>query len=193
VSRIKRGWVNKLLLILIVSFTFSGSANANSIEGAFGYKLGQVVKGMEIYEDWSGFKNRNESFTPVKPMPPFNSYVIRSTLKTNKVYEINISHFPHIKMENYYSCSGNRYFIDLSNALENKYGDSLGIWDDYNGWTVTEINNGDRSIHLKCVQWTGSKNNPLPNDEMQIVLKYIDIKLYKLAQEESNQYSDYDL
>jgi hypothetical protein len=40
----------KLLLLLSISLTFIGSvnANSNSIEGAFGYKLGEVVKGIKI-------------------------------------------------------------------------------------------------------------------------------------------------
>ena len=43
--------MNRLLSILFLSLSFIGSANANSIEVAFGYKLGQVVSDV-IVTDW---------------------------------------------------------------------------------------------------------------------------------------------
>ena len=54
--------MKKLLLLLLLSLGFIGSANANSIDGAFGYKLGQVFNGAELYEDRDGFKIKNKSF-----------------------------------------------------------------------------------------------------------------------------------
>ena len=177
--------MKKLLLLLLLSLGFIGSANANSIKGAFGYKLGQVVKDVELYEDRDGFKIKNKSFSPVNPMPPFDFFVVNTTLKNNKVYEISAFTRMKIKMDKYYSCTSNKYFSDLLDALENKYG-SFGDSSGYTGWTTYSKNKGDRRIHLKCVLWTGS-------NEMSISLEYFDNKLYKLLKEENNQYSDYDL
>ena len=55
--------IRKTLLLLFISFAFMSSVNANSIKGAFGYKLGQVVKDVELYEDRDGFKIKNKSLS----------------------------------------------------------------------------------------------------------------------------------
>jgi len=177
--------MKKLLLLLLISFAFVGSANASSIKGAFGYKLGQVVKGIKIEEDWNGFKKRYDTFKPAKPIPGFNLYLVYTTLKTNKVFEISAHNRMKIEIDNYYSCAGVKDFSNLLDALENKYGSFGPSWVD-GGWTTQSKIKGDRSIILKCIFWNGS-------NEVSMHLKYFDSKLYKLLREENNQYSDYDL
>jgi len=177
--------MKKLLLVIFISFAFISSANADSIKGAFGYKLGQVVKGIKIYEDRNGFKTRSDSFKPAKPIPGFNSYSISTTLKTNKVFKIDAFNRMKIEIDKYYSCAGVKAFSNVLDALENKYG-SFALWDDPLGWRQYIKWKGDRRILLKCVFWTGS-------NEVSMYLEYYDSKLYKLLKEENNQYSDYDL
>ena len=46
--------MKKLLLVLVLSVGFIGSTYANSIEGAFGYKLGQVVKNIPMTKGYNG-------------------------------------------------------------------------------------------------------------------------------------------
>ena len=68
--------MKKLFFVLFVSFAFISSANANSIKGAFGYKLGDVDKSIKIEEmflaDW--WFTARETFTPKKPVPFFDYY-----------------------------------------------------------------------------------------------------------------------
>lgn len=175
----------KLLLLLFISLGLIGSANADSIKGAFGYKLGQVVKGIKIEEDRDGFKQRYDTFKPAKPIPGFNTYFVHTTLKTNKVFEISAHSRMKIDIDKYYSCAGVKAFSNLLYALENNYGSFGNSWDD-GGWTTYTKNRGDRRIRLQCVFWTGS-------NEVSIYLEYFDNELAKLLREENNQYSDYDL
>jgi len=177
--------MKKLLLLLLISIAYMSPAYADSIKGAFGYKLGQVVKGIKIEEDWDGFKKRYDTFKPAKPIPGFNSYFVHTTLKTNKVFEISAHNRMKIEIDKYYSCAGVKDFSNLLDALENKYGSFGPSWDN-GGWTTYTKNKGDRRILLKCVFWTGS-------NEVSIYLEYFDNKLYKLLKEENNQYSDFDL
>ena len=63
--------MNRLLSILFLSLSFIGSANANSIEGAFGYKLGQVVSDV-IVTDWGDYYSASKTFKPNKQFLNFN-------------------------------------------------------------------------------------------------------------------------
>jgi hypothetical protein len=108
--------MKKLLLLLFISFAFIGSANADSIKGAFGYKLGKVVKGIKIEEDSDGFKQRYDTFKPAKPIPGFNRYFVHTTLKTNKVFEISAHSRMKIDIDKYYSCAGVKAFSNLLDA-----------------------------------------------------------------------------
>ena len=115
--------MKKILLLLLISLSFISSANTNSIEGAFGYKLGQVVEGIKLEVDRNDFKDRYENFMPAKPMPPFDTFIVYATLK-NKVYAIT-GYVSGIKMDNYNSCNSNKKFRKLLNALEKKYGEGV--------------------------------------------------------------------
>ena len=59
--------MKKLLPLLLLSLGFIGSAYANSIEGAFGYKLGQVVKDVKL-DFYNSRFNSTKSFNPIKPV-----------------------------------------------------------------------------------------------------------------------------
>ena len=94
--------MKKLLLLLLLSLGFIGSANANSIEGAFGYKLGQVV------EDAIESDNRylsNKTFSPKKPLPGDFRYFLYTTRKDKKVSSIR-AFFSSDSYSQYY-CSDN--------------------------------------------------------------------------------------
>ena len=185
--------MKKLLILLFISLAFLGSANANSINGAFGYKLGQVFNGAELYEDRDGFKNKSQSVSPVKPMPPFESFAVYTTLKQNKIYEIT-AYVWDIKMDNHTSCASNKYFYKLLDALENKYG-RFADWTRSMNYSTHEFFKqiGDRQILLRCRQISGSFEDVSPNDGISIYLVYRDNKLFKLLREENNEFSDYDI
>ena len=78
--------MKKLLLLLLLSLAFIGSANANSIKGAFGYKLGQIDKGTRnvIYEPIIYTFNNDGEVTNFELIP-------RSS-------ESSKSHFPEINL-----------------------------------------------------------------------------------------------
>ena len=54
--------MKKILILLLLSLAFIGSANANSIKGAFGYKLGGVFNS-------SAIGTFTHNFKPKKPLP----------------------------------------------------------------------------------------------------------------------------
>ena len=76
--------MKKLLLVLLLSVGFIGSTYANSIEGAFGYKLGQVVKNIPMKSKYARWKH----FSPKKPLLSLNKYSIHTTLKEKRIYQI---------------------------------------------------------------------------------------------------------
>ena len=68
--------MQRLLIIFLLSLSFIGSANANSIDGAFGYKLGEF------------YKKEDTSFVPKKPLPYLDQYDVFRTPISKKIYEI---------------------------------------------------------------------------------------------------------
>ena len=86
--------MKKLLLLLLLSLAFICSANANSIKGAFGYKLGQVVKDAKTEEFITLQKGSpplvaivsSKEFIPKKPLPGNHTYTIYTTLEDKKIY-----------------------------------------------------------------------------------------------------------
>lgn len=184
--------MKKTLLLLILSFGLISSANANSINGAFGYKLGQVVEGIKLEVDRNDFKKRYENFKPAKPMPPFETFIVYATLK-NKVYAIT-GYVSALKMDNYSSCNSNIKFRKLLKALEKKYGEFRNLYpsgnlDEYS----YSIKINDRLIELNCRMQTGSYNDVSPNDTISIKLKYRDLNLETVLREENNEFLDYDI
>ncbi len=121
--------MKKLLLLLFISFALISSANANSIKGAFGYKLGDVDKSIETKEEffasWTYFARK--SFTPKNPPPFFDYYSVSATPISHKIYEIIASKSINEKSKGvqydrceYGSGSG---FSDLLAMLRARYGD----------------------------------------------------------------------
>ena len=176
--------MKKLLLLLLISLGFIGLANANPIDGAFGYKLGLVEKDAELQEDTSGFKYKSKSFIPSKVMPPFTSYTIKTTLTKNKIYEIT-AYASNIKFDNFFSCDRNIYFKDLLSALERKYKEHGKLrsfrMNNYMSYTFFI---DDRSIALECEE---------DYDEMSMQLTYSDDKLLDMLKKANNIYSDFDI
>ena len=83
--------MKKLLIFLLLSLAFVGSAYANSIDGAFGYKLGQVVEDVKEDHRFIGIEadfSLGKAFVPKKPLPGNFSYRLETTLKDKKVFRI---------------------------------------------------------------------------------------------------------
>jgi hypothetical protein len=177
--------MKKLVIIFLLSFAFLGSANAVSIKGAFGFKLGQVV------EDATGSHcigcidkyNLSKTFVPQKPLPGDFSYYLYATPKDKKVYTIyaidSSSHDSHD------DCSAKQGdFNNIMKIFELKYGFfsktnteekyALGHkWKSLNNSYV----NGHREILIRC---RSSNSN-----QHRITITYIDYILEKIQNEEA--------
>jgi len=193
----------RILSILFLSISFIGSANANSIKGAFGYKLGQVVTDAKIYggnDPFSWFKSETD-FKPKKPLPMLQNYQFSSSVISKKIYEIR----GNTRLENsekpspFYNCqfASSRDFGKLRRILEGKYGDFelTDIKDDrlkplVRYYERYEFKDGNRKISLSC--------SDIKNGEYSLSLYYVDLKLRKQADEEEEQMirnstPDYDI
>ena len=120
----------RLLSILFLSLSFIGSANANSIKGAFGYELGQVVKDAKInggHDPFSWFRS-STYFNPKNPLPMLQSYKFYSSVISKKIFEISGSSslYSNEKPSKYLNChfaASSTDFGKLLRILEAKYGD----------------------------------------------------------------------
>ena len=110
--------MKKLLIIFLLSFAFLGSANANSIEGAFGYKLGQIVKNIPNVL-WT-------EFSPKKPLLSLNEYSIHTTLKEKRIYKIMASYAEQSTVIDKCTPYSSDYAAILK-ILETKYGDFFNL------------------------------------------------------------------
>ena len=211
--------MKKLLIILLLFLTLIGSANANSIKGAFGYKLGDTV---DIIEDkyskdisylLKDIKIPIKSFTPEKPLPFLNEYRILTTPSSKSIFKIagykSINDSKAMDTENCNSF-GNSDYSDLKKMLNAKYGTFISQKDLYFrdtgtskgvSWESTrevrKFVDGNRTITIKCT----SNNNPTSLSYL-LLLTYIDEDIDKIANEEGleierqkvlEQSSEYDI
>jgi hypothetical protein len=146
----------RLFSILILSLSFIGSANANSIKGAFGYELGQVVSDVTV-KDWGDSFSASKYFKPNKPFLNFNKYWLSTTLTEKKVFFIIAIFEEQSTMED--KCYSNSSdYARVLRVLEEKYGDfretknSFYSYGDSQKQTVRshEIREGARLIGLYC-------------------------------------------
>ena len=196
--------MKKLLLLLLLSLAFIGSANANSIKGAFGYKLGQVVKDAEIYgghDPFSWFES-GADFVPKKPLPMLQNYKFYTTVISKKIFKISgsLSLYGDEKPSKYFNChfaAPSTDFGKLLRILEAKYGDFELIDIEDDRWEplikhreTYQFNDGNRRIYLSCTDIQGGLYSML--------LIYEDLKLSKQADKEEQKMimdsnPDYDL
>ena len=205
--------MKKLLIIFLLSFAFLGSANANSIDGAFGYKLGDVDKSIETKESlmgsWTYFAHK--SFTPIKPLPFFDWYSVSASPISKKIFKIQAQKNLNVKStgitDDYCSYSGTN-FSNLLAMLEARYGDfevrtnkrESGTYDSGQHWTRQTYNleytDDNRSIYLHCYHsvssgfWYDLELTYLDSDLDKLEDKEYDYLVDKKILEES---SDYDL
>ena len=195
--------MKKLLLLFLLSLGLIGSANANSIEGAFGYKLGEVfnssVKGTYVH-----------IFNPKKRLSAFNRYSISTTVTDKKIGYISAL----TRDENY--SVNSEYCTPMPSSphhkvlslLQAKYGKFEKLFEqhkkyEWNNGEVHEIeyefSDGDRTIYLKCETYT-----EVPNGKGTYILylRYIDWILNRRATQEydelrknnlKDEAKDYDL
>ena len=206
--------MKNLLLLLLLSLTFIGSANANSIKGAFGYKLGDVDKSIETEEHFLFSFVAERDFTPKNPVPFLDEYSVHASPISHKIYKIHASkRIPYSNTENspYDKCNNftGSSFGDLLAMLRARYGDVFEITrNDYHsgyfeGKLDRQINiifiypDNDRNIQLEC-----HESFLEPRIIYTLSLEYIDSNLEKLAYKEQRELenkkileesSDYDL
>jgi hypothetical protein len=194
----------RLLSILFLSLSFIGSANANSIKGAFGYELGQVVKDATIYGGHDPFSwfNSVTDFKPKKPLPMLENYRFYNSVISKKIFKIR----GNSRLENseklyfYFNChfaASSTDFGKLLRILESKYGDFelVDMKDDrwkplIHHYERYEFKDGNRKISLAC--------SDVQNGQYSLSLYYEDLKLEKQAEKEekkmiSGSTPDYDI
>ena len=184
--------MKKKLIFLLLSLAFVGSAYANSIDGAFGYKLGQVV---EDVEDFPNFHLRKE-IVPKKPLPGNFSYALYTTLKDKKVYKISANDNKSILSVNDCTTSYKYKFgpyYKIMKLYEFRYGKFVK--------TVSKEGDWGRSVsktYIPRIKWT-SYNNSYTDGHREILIRcrisnfsttsleiiYIDSILEKIHEEEA--------
>jgi len=194
--------MKQLLILLLISLGLIGSANANSIKGAFGYELGQVVKDAKIYggnDPFSWFKSETD-FKPKKPLPMIQNYQFSNSVISKRIFQIRGSSYLDLseKPLPYFNCHsrlGN--FGKLLKMLEAKYEDfvSIEVKEDkieplVHYYERYEFKDGNRKISLSC--------SDIKNGDYSLGLYYTDLKLRKKADEEEDQMirnstPDYDI
>ena len=174
--------MKKLLLLLFLSLSFIGSANANSIQGAFGYKLGQVVE--DVKEGWNKWDfSLSKTFVPKKPLPGNFSYQLETTLKDKKVFRISAGSSPD-------DCSTERgSYFKIMKIYELKYGKFVKTTSKkkvyMGGLRVTRSSllssytEDNREILIECSWLNGSDLLRYLN------IYYTDFKLEKIKNEEA--------
>ena len=197
----------KILSLLLLSLTFIGSANANSIKGAFGYKLGGVFNS-------SAIGTFTHNFKPKEPLPGLDRYSISRTVSDKKIYGI----YALTRDDNYVNALNpgfNDYCTSMISSphhkvlslLKVKYGKFNKVIDEYEKYTYAgeterwqlgyEFMDGDRYINLYCSART--------TDGVGVYilsLSYVDSKLRNRANQEyrelmndelEDEASDYDI
>ena len=194
--------MKKILLLLFISLSFIGSANANSIQGAFGYKLGQVVKDAIVYGEKDWFKSRT-SFIPKNPLPMLQTYKFKTTVISKKIFQISgsLSLYGDEKPFYYFNChfaASHTDFGKLLRILEAKYGDFELIYIKDDKWEPLihhresyEFKDGNRRIYLSC-------SDVKDSGKYSLYLTYSDSKLSNLADKEEQKMirdsnPDYDI
>jgi hypothetical protein len=214
--------LKKLLILLFISFGLISSVNANSIKGAFGHKLGQVVKNVPTEHEKRGINHyfySSKNFMPQKPLSGFKWYSFETTFTDKKISRIIATTSEKSSINN--SCDHSIWVQDseyedllmpvdsdfekIKVMLEAKYGDfkqvqyefesggnNNGLWD--RRLKEFQFNDGNRSINLYCKR--DSRSSHL------MKLTYIDHKLDALADKEhddlankhiNEESSDYDI
>jgi len=208
-----------LLATILFVTILNNTANANSIKGAFGYKLGDTVDSIEdkysrdIFYFLMGIKIPIKSFTPEKPLPFLNEYRILTTPSSKSIFKImGYKSIKDSKVMNTENCNsfGNSDYSDLIKMLNAKYGTfitqrdlssrdtgtSKGV-----SWKSTrevmKFVDGNRTITIEC----NSNNNPA-NLSYLLLLAYFDEDIDSIANEEAleierqkalEQSSEYDI
>ena len=107
--------MKKLILLLSISLGFTGSANANSIEGAFGYKLGQVLE--EAIESDSRYSS-NKGISPQKPLHEDFKYFLYTTRVDKKVSSIRALFYSDSYYQDYCSDNEGLFFKIMSSDVK---------------------------------------------------------------------------
>ena len=174
----------RLLSILFLSLSFIGSANANSIKGAFGYELGQVVSDVTV-TDRGDYYSASKTFKPNKQFLNFNDYWLSTTFKEKKVNMIGASFKEKSTMDDKCGRRDGDYSKVLR-VLEKKYGDFNELQNniyqcrgDYcHTWRKYAIlKKPVRTIRLSCDWYYNFKQPTTFNFTMDLTYEDIDLSL----------------
>jgi len=188
--------MKKLILLLSLSLCFTGSANANSIEGAFGYKLGQVLE--EAIESDSRYSSNKKGISPQKPLHEDFKYFLYTTRVDKKVSSIRALFYSDSYYQDY--CSDNEgLFFKIMKIYELKYGKFVK-----NSPNEKDVNysytDSPREIMIRCA--VTSNLNTIEITYIDSILKNIrnteyDIEKERQLKEKEKQFleeaSEYDI
>ena len=188
--------MKKILLLIFISLAFMSSANANSIKGGFGYKLGQSLPDLEITCNIIACGFILEYFKPVNQMPPFDDGNLETTIVEKKIHRISLWYDEDSTKDN--SCfmqeswTYDKFdFTKIQSMLFAKYGPFERTWKrSKTSDGITYIfRDGARSVRLSC-SWTYEKESLFKpySGQMMLELEYKDDFLKKLAGKEASAY-----
>lgn len=207
--------MKKLLIFIFIFYAFFNTASANSIKGAFGYELGEIVESIENKYYLTQISSRkaiqigNKTFKPDKPLPFLDKYQIFTSPTSKIIYEIRAE---KSTMDSEPTDKENcgKYDTDLSTLLEmlearygkfkelkNTHRDGFikGVyW--YSEQKVFDVKDNYRNIIVKC--FIDTKTPPV----YLLSLRYLDVGKQTTASYEGleierqkvlNSTSEYDL
>ena len=176
--------MKKLLLLVFIALTFISGANANSIKGAFGYELGQVVSDVNV-KDWGDLFTASKTFKPNKPFFNFNEYWLSTTLKEKKVHMIGASFKEQSTLDD--KCgSRDGDYLKVLRVLEKKYGEFTELKNNIyqcRGDSCSSlrkhaiIKKPVRTIRLRCEWYYDFKQPKTFNFTMDLTYEDIDLTL----------------
>ena len=168
-------------LLSVLLLTLSMQVSANTIEGAFGLKLGKVVPQKIRFDK---YKDRGPywfKFNTVKPLAGYDNYYFRLSPVKKKVVSIHAEGHTGGKQSN---CEGS--YNDLKTYFEYKYGENDREYISLSVYRVEfKSKSGIRRIVLECTS--------LKQD-----IEYFDYNEYIKAENEEKgilirKHSDFDL
>ena len=174
-------------LLLILLFVLSMQVSADTIEGAFGLKLGDTVPQGLVFEPVEGTRN-TFYFKPKKPIQMYDTYTFEMSPIGKKVVYIMAS-------KDCDKSEIDKHYVDLLNLLTFKYGvhgsntvhTAKSIAADIFSANVM-FHSGTKNIYLKGCMYDRAKGS----------LQYIDNAIDSESKQEqlkqiSDKYNEFDL
>ncbi|WP_432823709.1 hypothetical protein [Trichloromonas sp.] len=181
--------MSKFLIKLVIVSTLvsltacSGATKAlngttKTVDGAFGYKLGEVFNPNPIINTSESSVNPCYNFTPEKPFENIQKYCIKTTPISNRIYSIE----GNSVFNSYTECSHAEKLI--AELIQNKYGKGESVFNIGKDGVIVSamtITKDDKYIYVMSYHDEGLSGLH------HLTVSYNDEGLKKLAQKESTE------